>query len=773
MAQRFRQTWSGIGYSARQEEARIDVAEWLRAQCTARGGLALLAAFAVSQAALPFGMAALGVPLLAALVLLRKPVAPALMGCALGLLARWQPITLENGWPLAACVLLVCTVRGEWDWKPWKVAAVAAGCMALPLPLAVRSPGTLAAFISGVLAAGLMTPVFTRALLVLNLKDQSLSADDRLCLMLFSASIAMGLEWLRGRGCSLGAAADALCVLAAGFCAGPGLAAPAGVLLGILQAVAGGETWGALFFCALGALSGLLRGGARWMVASGSALGVTMIALVISGLEGVAVYVPPVFAAALAFAVMPEAWLDALRGLLQPRPQFLSGGANAAAAYMLRERAAALSEMTRLLPAESPEEKNPPLELLACRLCTGCDRQRECWDARREETMRMLSGALDACVYQEKDDAREQIRRTAQAFGCLRGEEAPALTAALVNENAHDERDMRQRAESRAWIAEQLDAQARTLTAVCDQLEGEDSTALRAREAICGALPALRGRPDALSVCLLDGRLHVWLNVVCGSEGRVEKLESALTLATGTRMELLRRGEEWLLFSETPVLRLETARACVTAAGDQVSGDGAAWERLSAGQYLLAVSDGMGSGREAGRESSAALELLLRALRAGYSRHDALRLVNGMLAACRGDGEMFATMDLCAVDLDSGEAAFEKLGACPSYLLRGGRCRRIGGDALPLGIVESASPQRTAARLQPGDLLLLVTDGVTDAFGGDAAAFQRALGGRAPRDAALAPQNCADTLLKRALDRCGGSAPDDMTVLAARVVGNG
>ena len=45
------------------------------------------------------------------------------------------------------------------------------------------------------------------------------------------------------------------------------------------------------------------------------------------------------------FAVVPEAWLDALRGLLQPRPQFLSGGANAAAAYMLRERAAALSEM--------------------------------------------------------------------------------------------------------------------------------------------------------------------------------------------------------------------------------------------------------------------------------------------------------------------------------------------------------------------------------------------------------------------------------------------
>ena len=81
--------------------------------------------------------------------------------------------------------------------------------------------------------------------------------------------------------------------------------------------------------------------------------------------------------------------------------------------------------------------------------------------------------------------------------------------------------------------------------------------------------------------------------------------------------------------------------------------------------------------------------------------------------------------------------------------------------------------RKLTALLQPGDLLLLVTDGVTDAFGGDDAAFLRALGGMAPRDAALAPQKFADTLLKRALDRCGGSAPDDMTVLAARVVGNG
>ena len=161
----------------------------------------------------------------------------------------------------------------------------------------------------------------------------------------------------------------------------------------------------------------------------------------------------------------------------------------------------------------------------------------------------------------------------------------------------------------------------------------------------------------------------------------------------------------------------------------------------------------------------------MRALRAGYSRRDALRLVNGMLEACRG-GETFATMDLCVAELDSGEVNFEKLSACPSYLLRGGRCRRIGGDALPLGIVGAATPRRLSARLQPGDLLLMVTDGVVDAFGRDDAAFLRALGGMAPRDGEADPQQVADTLLQRALQRVKNTPPDDMTVLAARVESN-
>ena len=58
--------------------------------------------------------------------------------------------------------------------------------------------------------------------------------------------------------------------------------------------------------------------------------------LLASGLEGAALQLPPILLAALVFAVLPQTWLDALRGLLQPQARFLSGGACAAMTYVLR-----------------------------------------------------------------------------------------------------------------------------------------------------------------------------------------------------------------------------------------------------------------------------------------------------------------------------------------------------------------------------------------------------------------------------------------------------
>ncbi len=101
----------------------------------------------------------------------------------------------------------------------------------------------------------------------------------------------------------------------------------------------------------------------------------------------------------------------------------------------------------------------------------------------------------------------------------------------------------------------------------------------------------------------------------------------------------------------------------------------------------------------------------MESLRAGYTRAQALDVVNALMLMCTGR-EMYATMDLCVCDLHSGETAFEKLGACASYIVRDGEVRTIGADTLPVGVlpeVESRSLPDDDADGRRGGMM---TDGV-------------------------------------------------------------
>jgi stage II sporulation protein E len=116
------------------------------------------------------------------------------------------------------------------------------------------------------------------------------------------------------------------------------------------------------------------------------------------------------------------------------------------------------------------------------------------------------------------------------------------------------------------------------------------------------------------------------------------------------------------------------------------------------------------------------------------------------------------------LDLTTGDAAFEKMGACASFLIRQDKCRKLSGGTLPMGILEDVSPKSFRMRLIPGDLLVMVSDGVVDSFEQEDAMLAVMAG------LAQEPPAFANELLYAALRLVGEEAPDDMTVLAARVV---
>lgn len=149
--------------------------------------------------------------------------------------------------------------------------------------------------------------------------------------------------------------------------------------------------------------------------------------------------------------------------------------------------------------------------------------------------------------------------------------------------------------------------------------------------------------------------------------------------------------------------------------GETVCGDTLVSFRREDGLWCLLLADGMGSGEAARKESSLICRLLRQFLEAGVEPEAALKTLNAAMALRGAETGSFTTIDLCTCDPSTGETAFYKFGAAPSYLKRGGVVRRITGAALPAGLRGApASPDVTRVNLDPGSFAVMISDGVAD-----------------------------------------------------------
>ena len=106
---------------------------------------------------------------------------------------------------------------------------------------------------------------------------------------------------------------------------------------------------------------------------------------------------------------------------------------------------------------------------------------------------------------------------------------------------------------------------------------------------------------------------------------------------------------------------------CETIKSDSnISGDNLLNIRLKDGKYLVALSDGMGSGKEASQSSNKALKMLENLLLSGFDKKTSLELINSSLI--NQNEEIFATLDIAIIDLYEGNIEFIKSGACPTYI---------------------------------------------------------------------------------------------------------
>ncbi len=406
-------------------------------------------------------------------------------------------------------------------------------------------------------------------------------------------------------------------------------------------------------------------------------------------------------------------------------------------------------------------------------VCADCEKCRDCWEVHPEERYAAAyamyeaakSGAVPGCA--EVDYRFE---------GCLRAERVAEEYGVLpLKEQAN--RYVRRRAEEgRAAVVTQLKVVSDMLKEYSDELYETTFGDGTIEEEVAEVLRHIGIYAEQIAVMKRKGRGLCIRMQAYSKNGQVisaRRVAHSLgvlfdcPMATGAESErFIGETMSEFTFEEEPGYMVLTGVARATKKEEILSGDSFSFLYPDSGETVLLLSDGMGSGEAASRDSEAVIGLLEQFLAAGFNEKTAVRLINSVLLL-RTEGKSYSTVDISVINPYSGTCEFIKLGAAGTYIKREGWIERVESTTLPVGMFGEADYDTKEKKLYDGDYVIMTSDGIPEALGEHSEEILFAVGKKLTD---RTPQGIAGEILKAALELCEYRPKDDMTVLVAEVV---
>ena len=241
---------------------------------------------------------------------------------------------------------------------------------------------------------------------------------------------------------------------------------------------------------------------------------------------------------------------------------------------------------------------------------------------------------------------------------------------------------------------------------------------------------------------------------------RKERLERELELARQVQQSLLPR-----VFPSFPGYDF----AALSRPARQVGGDFYDVFALGEGRFGLVIADVSDKGMPAALFMALTRSLLLAEARRSPSPRATLNAVNRLLREL-GDPEMFVTVFHGVVDTATGILTYVRAGHEAPFLLRGGEAFVLPGRGTFLGLLDldELPLSEEQVQLQPGDHLVLFTDGLGDTLSPDREPFgNERLREFLAQHGNLPPSDlCAATFALLAEHQGAGEQYDDMAILS-------
>jgi stage II sporulation protein E len=158
------------------------------------------------------------------------------------------------------------------------------------------------------------------------------------------------------------------------------------------------------------------------------------------------------------------------------------------------------------------------------------------------------------------------------------------------------------------------------------------------------------------------------------------------------------------------------------------------------------------------------LDLIEHFVEAGFAVETAIRLMNSAMVI-KGENDQYSTVDVCKVNLYDGVMESYKIGAAATFIKHDGTVRVISEASLPIGAELDAEPKRSEDRLQNGDFIVMVTDGVLEYL--HVMNPEETMREMIESIETNNPGIMSKRIMERVMLFTGGRAKDDMTVLCA------
>ncbi len=201
--------------------------------------------------------------------------------------------------------------------------------------------------------------------------------------------------------------------------------------------------------------------------------------------------------------------------------------------------------------------------------------------------------------------------------------------------------------------------------------------------------------------------------------------------------------------------------------GETVSGDSSIQIKLKDGKYLLALSDGMGSGPNARKSSQIAVKMLGRLLSNGFDKETSIELINNTILVDT-QSETYATLDVAILDLYDGNVEYIKNGAAPTFIKNRKNVDIIKSIALPTGILNKVDLVVFDRDIEDNDIIVMCTDGIIDS-NKEYTNKELWVKGILENIETENVQKIADIIMKEAIDNNYGRAQDDMSIIVVKI----